>query len=101
NGEYVRYADGTQICWRYDVTAYNTSTSGGGFYNSGSQNYSFPVSFNVPPQVFPSVYYTDSGSFSWAGPVRNITSSGCTLTLLAMVAGGVGRHFYLAIGRWF
>lgn len=101
NGEYVRYADGTQICWRYDTTDYTTSNSGGGFFNSGMQSYTFPATFVNPPQVFPSAYYASTGSFSWAGPVRNITSSGCTLTLLAMVSGGTGRHFYLAVGRWF
>ena len=49
NGEYVRFADGTQICWR-NATITNTATNsesvdGITLYRSGTPTFSWPISF--------------------------------------------------------
>lgn len=57
NGSYVRYSDGTQICWLYHLKACNTFTwstiplAGSTYYYTGSNTWTFPASFISSPVV--------------------------------------------------
>jgi hypothetical protein len=52
NGQYIRFADGTQICWR-SVTGIGPSSTGqGSLFRTGTQNPpSFPVAFSAVPKI--------------------------------------------------
>lgn len=52
NGYYVRFADGTQICWHTKYTTNLIDTPHGNVYYSGSDIWTFPASFKIPPKFF-------------------------------------------------
>jgi len=101
NGEYVRFADGTQICTA-NVTASLTSTVAfqGGFRSSG-QTADFPAAFISVPTV--SAFVDDASAFGavahastpvggWRWAAVTVDSQGTAAT----------RDVHLtAIGRWF
>lgn len=98
NGEYVRFADGTQICTA-DGVAQATDTSIGVLFFSGStESWTFPIAFSGLPFVTGSVQgasirsvnagssSSTQGSYRQSGP----TTSAALLTSKLM-----------AVGRWF
>lgn len=103
NGEYVRFADGTQIC-----TAQRNDTTGltvveGPFYVSPSDlTWTFPASFVTGP----SVNITGSRSDRFGGAFLrggwSTTGQAFRLFATAAVSASVNiPHFCIAIGRWF
>lgn len=92
NGQYVRYADGTQICFGYNLPGSGTFPSA--FLGNPSTVCSAEI---APGDVANGVAVT---SF-----VTSITPTGFTLILRYVVAGDVGPSGYqvswTAIGRWF
>ncbi|OPD97105.1 phage tail protein [Pseudomonas aeruginosa] len=102
NGEYVRFADGTQICWhRYAAAVDVTGVSGSLFITVGT-TLTFPAAFVSAPVVsdatirntgysgrgWGSIYWASASSCAWYG--FSTTSS-----LAALLPG------YIATGRWF
>ena len=52
NGEYVKYADGTMICWNYALTTQASSTATGSMFRTTAvSTWTFPVAFLVAPVV--------------------------------------------------
>ena len=50
NGRYVKFSDGTQICYFYnDVGTVNITTPHGEFYGSGNLSWNFPAPFHNYP----------------------------------------------------
>lgn len=105
NGEYVRYADGTQICWKIHTanTAISNSDGGGVLYSPTINLGSYPVPFSGSA---PSVSLTVSGgagAFITSGTVSQTT----TVWGSYFVASGASRattNYYIsciATGRWF
>ncbi len=105
SGEYVRYADGTQMCWGIIELRYENSVT---MDRSGS----FPVSFSGTPRVIAQM----SGNLSNLSP--NVTDLGATRTFNASSSGyriqqfriSGGNDFepgdtvdatWIATGRWF
>ena len=97
NGEYVRFADGTQICTRTNLTAANASTTSGALFRSADVAWTFPASFAAAPVVTGDA--DDADAWCVAGTpgtttvnlrVMSSVTKGATLTLRA-----------LAVGRWF
>lgn len=101
NGEYVKYADGTMICWRRDATATTvgmTSASGGQFF--GSTSVTFPSGFVTQP----SVIHCSSSAGALTVPVyaAAVTNNGASLFFGSAISATVGQYIsYVAIGRWF
>lgn len=105
NGEYVRYADGTQICWKIQTvnTAISNSDGGGVLYSPAVNLGSYPVAFSgAAPAVSLSVS-GGAGGFMTSGTVSQTT----TVWGSYFVASGAARaatNYYIsciAIGRWF
>lgn len=90
NGQYVRFANGTQICWG----------SFGASNSSADVTWTFPAAFSVNPQCFV-MSGPSSGVGTYASPVSRTTT---TLTYSTWTHAGarVSTYGYLqAIGRWF
>jgi len=52
NGEYVKYADGTMICWNYALTTQSSTTATGSMFRTTAvSTWTFPVAFLVAPVV--------------------------------------------------
>lgn len=97
NGEYVRYADGTQVCWGTVASAAATTASGP-LFTSGSNGWTFPVAFISAPNVTASA--SISASFANAvGP----TTTAVSLIRFCTVTDAVTTRTIsaIAVGRWF
>lgn len=93
NGKYVRYADGSQICFG----SVNTTTVAG---STGTSAFAFAAAFAESPIVVPSAVTGFAARF-------NATTSSISPTAVAF---GIGDNstgnisisiMYIAIGRWF
>jgi hypothetical protein len=52
NGEFIKFADGTMICWDYATTTQSsTSSQGSIFRTTTTATWTFPATFSVPPVV--------------------------------------------------
>lgn len=103
NGEFVKYKDGTLICWRNDTATVAMVSQYGSVFNGPSfASVNYPHAFSSMPTVTQTVYGTSgvtwlasNGSPSltqWVGmfPLSAVSQASVTLT--------IHRH---AIGRWF
>jgi hypothetical protein len=96
NGEYVRFADGTQIC-STSITFANTSTVSGSVFLSPSLNWSYPAAFTVTP----SVSGVGGGTTKWIGGVAASTSAASIRAISSVTAATSTDAAVMAIGRWF
>lgn len=102
NGYYVRFADGTQICWQevtYTTVAINAAY--GSLYLGGS-TWTFPASFSSAPAVACGQYKWGT-SASWGG-VNTISSSDAVLRVYDIQSRASGTSTYVAMiatGRWY
>ena len=97
-GEYVRYADGTQICWSYnagDLAA--NDASGNLFRTTATTTWTFPVAFVAAPVVTGST----ETSVRWIS-VGTATTTNAVFRHYAVTTSGTGVGTVLmAVGRWF
>lgn len=97
NGEFVRWADGTQICTRTGLSTPNASVAVGSLFRSADVVWTFPVAFVAAPVVKGSVDDLDAWSVSAAPSTASVT-----LRAMSTVskASSVGLRA-TAVGRWF
>ena len=99
NGEYVRYADGTQICWGTQATSGGHTTASGSLFISSTVTHTFPAAF---AGATPTVGVTGSNSVTIWGAV-DVT--GLTAFDMRTYRSGSSATDYttrwMAIGRWF
>jgi len=102
NGNYTRFADGTQVCWRkVNTGSWGITTAYGNVYISSSTgSYTFPVAFSDVPAVSGATWDVDGGL-----PITSFTSATATGMSLRFTSGisatlSLGI-LWLAIGRWF
>ncbi|VTQ00884.1 tail fiber protein [Pseudomonas aeruginosa] len=73
NGDYVRYADGTQMCWfNASVTDQAIDVPYGSLF-TGTRSWSFPIAFSGSPTVNPGLFRWGTGA-GW-GTVGGIASA--------------------------
>ena len=117
NGEYVRLADGTQICTRIvDLDGISVTTAMGPLYRNDTNlgPYAFPAAFSgTPHHAGATLHKSDNNTLRQNGIAvrlrRGQTSAslaweGISLVSAASVTGAAGeitRLSLLAIGRWF
>jgi hypothetical protein len=103
NGEFVRFADGTQICTRM----VNIGTSAGQFDHTAQnvrQRYSYPATFSDTAQVAVAGAMSGSGSASeWARLADMVFMGGGDWSVIQRGSHTQGGQAILlqAIGRWF
>jgi hypothetical protein len=88
NGEYVRFADGTQICW-HSVTTSATA----------SLDWTFPAAFSVAPAGFGTINAAAVHLATFANPTTTLARiRSYKADTAAQISAAV---FVQAIGRWF
>lgn len=97
NGEYVRWADGTQMCW-HTLPTFAVAANAG-----TTATWTFPVAFSVAPAV-----PAWSGSETVTGDIYGfVANAGITTTTAVQkfrnggTAQDVASTRTLAVGRWF
>ncbi len=102
DGDYVRWADGTQICWGvHSHGAVDIQTASGGGFCSAQMTEDFPADFATPPTVTLSVNSTSGDLDGWAA----LTASTATqfslkhLKIASSASQDRDLHFQ-ATGRW-
>jgi len=98
NGEYVRFADGTQICSRVNLAAANANTALGSLFRSAGITWTFPAAFAAAPAVAGDVDDADCWLVTAAAPTAT------SAELRVMAAAGKTTALNLratATGRWF
>lgn len=105
NGGYVRFADGTQICWGAEQLA-TASTASGSVFVSNGLTFTFPAAFVLAPSgvngaVTLSSRWVSGAAAQWSGTGADVTTTQVSCRLIAAVSGSQSNVSYIAIGRWF
>ncbi|WP_298849040.1 DUF2793 domain-containing protein [uncultured Ruegeria sp.] len=96
NGDYVRFADGTQICTA-TLAAVACTTTEGALFTSGSTTWDFPAQFSAPPNVNGS-----GGAATRFTGFDTPSSSQSTFKVLSAISDSATfSPNVTAIGRWF
>ena len=105
NGRWIRFSDGTQICWRkVDLGQVSfTEQTAQGVYGGQTLSYAFPVSFIQPhPDVFTDVE-SNGYILSCGGSIDTISSTS-TVRVRIWAPYSQTQYYvrvkYKAIGRW-
>lgn len=98
NGEFVKFADGTMICWAPSSTTANSSTATGSlFHTTALATWTFPVVFvGDPPNVHGSVESTGM----WAALAAPTTTAVNYRAMSAVSIATAQRVRMTAFGRW-
>lgn len=104
NGEWVRYPDGTQICWKWGLspgTAKTNLKSGGGTnqgtgWRSGNITWTFPAVFDAGEVAS---FATSRTWYNWATG-NGVTNSSADFIQWAIAEGTATPLDVMAIGRW-
>ncbi|WP_051960487.1 hypothetical protein [Devosia riboflavina] len=99
NGQYVRFADGTQICWHKSPGSFSATNAAGSVFASGLATFTFPVAFSAAPNVTYNAAFS-AVSAPWVSGAA-ITTTTASLYLLGALSGAAGVPEYIAVGRWF
>jgi hypothetical protein len=100
NGDFVRYADGTQICTYFISMSIAIDISFMGGFRSDPQTWVYPAAFINTPKVFAA----PRNSSSFGGLVSNIpttTSVNYAFTAITSQSAGTRGMMLMAVGRWF
>ncbi|WP_418459726.1 hypothetical protein ACNT8L_04475 [Brucella intermedia] len=97
NGSYIRFPDGTQICYRAGVTTSSTWTATGSVFKSGATNWTYPAAFNEAPLVLAGT----NADNAWYGASNGTTTAGGVSFFLPFAYSGTLVARLAAIGRWF
>ncbi|EME9745548.1 pyocin knob domain-containing protein [Pseudomonas aeruginosa] len=103
NGEYVRFADGTQICtMSINVTDQAIDSAYGPLFQ-GARTWSFPVAFSGAPAVSVGLFRWGSAA-SWGSVATLPSTTSATLRGFDIASRPAGTSTAIsatAIGRWF
>jgi hypothetical protein len=99
NGEFVRFADGTQICTRTNLSVTNASTALGSLFRSSANvTWTYPSAFIAAPVVTSDTDDADSWAVAAAAP----TTTSVALRAVAGVTKAAAITIRAtAVGRWF
>lgn len=99
NGNYIRFADGTQICFGFVTRACAVTNVTGSLFYGYAATITFPAAFIASPTFICQSY--SAGVLTWDGNGGSTTSIGVPMMLSS--ASVPSRNFtcnYLAIGKW-
>jgi hypothetical protein len=104
NGEYVRFADGTQICsQRLTDIAIDNSFGSGGLFRSNTFSWTFPATFVVGSINGANVFgrVTSVDGLCVQIPHGNLTTQATEMRAVATASVASTDVFLTATGRWF
>lgn len=101
NGEYVKFADGTMICWATPLvvaTTLNNANVGsfGWSYYSDNNLVNFPATFSSAP----SVACTPQGAFLSAANTNLTAGSFLLIPITSILVSNPSPMMFIAVGRW-
>ena len=101
NGEWVKFNDGTLICWSsYHGVGLQTSSLYGEVYASGGDTWYFPHEFIANPALHVGVRRTGGGG-AWGGHSGGLSTTAVTaLRIFGTHNSTTGVLQPMAIGRW-
>ena len=100
NGEYVRFADGTQICWHRTSGALVVGAAGIANLYSADRNWTFPSVFVGYPA--PSGAGSDNANVAVSATAWNTSFTGCVFRYHTTNTNVISTDIrYLVVGRWF
>lgn len=98
NGDWLRLADGTQLCWRSGLSAANAGTADGALFRSANVGWTFPVAFSAVPVVMPG----QAGDADCFVSVQVPTTAAVSARVRSTVSKAAAVGFSLAAtGRWY
>lgn len=106
NGEYTRYANGTQICILRSSPVLCNATSLMGttnWFRTAQFTWTFPVPFAAGsiPHVTPGGEQASNTGLVSGGLTSTPTNTDTAVFAISTVNGGSVRHLLLAVGRWY
>ncbi|EKT4528861.1 hypothetical protein QEM33_001417 [Pseudomonas putida] len=102
NGEYIKYADGTMVCWLYAVVTDQAIDTAYGSLFIGSRSWTFPAAFSAAPSV--SLESRCDTGASWSGLSGGVSATTAKARLIDAFSRALGVATVLsftATGRWF
>lgn len=100
NGWYIRYPDGTQICWGSYNLSVGTTTSWGGMFISAQFATTFPIGFTYSPSFYANWSNSASDSNTMMTDIIYSGSARFRIARGATMASSSGTLRWMAIGRW-
>jgi len=105
NGEYVRYADGTQVCTiKVDATGQAVTSATGSLFQAGSElTWTYPAVFIAAPSPSSVVVRNDASLVMgvYHRTVGTTTTTWRIWSSVSIAAGDVKDVYLTATGRWF
>lgn len=100
NGEYVRFADGTQIC-TYNAVFSITTTAAGSIHRDSTNvgAWSYPSAFAAAPAV--STAAASNAAWAGVGAASATQLNSVPVFAPSALSGSSIRIYFQAIGRWF
>lgn len=103
-GYWVKYDDGTMICYKRATIMPNVQTAMGDFYRSDYISLGdFPAAFTTLTYIQPEIWYANySTLYMWCTAVYgpSTTSAGSVAVITNSKFSGLVEVMYTAIGRW-
>ena len=103
-GYWVKYDDGTMICYKRATIMPNVQTAMGDFYRSDYISLGdFPAAFTTLTYIQPEIWYANySTLYMWCTAVYgpSTTSAGSVAVITNAKFSGLVEVMYTAIGRW-
>jgi hypothetical protein len=99
NGQFVRYADGTQICWQHIASFASTEIASGSIWMSEEGTWTFPAAFSAAPTCSGNV--RSSAAARWLNARPAGTTNAAIRVLSSVSSTGAVIVDMLAVGRWF
>lgn len=98
NGNYIKYSDGTMICYGKSLVNAEINTTAGALYRGGSLQQLFPAEF-LQDQVIVTLSPLAPINFAYISGVYTHAFDFFPMAYEARTAGDKYVH-YMAIGRW-
>src|SRR5699024_469768 len=99
NGNWVKYYDGTQICWALRSAPGPTSKQGS-IYTSDSIRWTYPSEFTAEPSVFYNVSRGLGNSWAGLGSAASGRASSSFRVYRGSSSSTTSSVACIAIGRW-
>ena len=103
-GYWVKYDDGTMICYKRATIMPNVQTAMGDFYRSDYISLGdFPAAFTTLVDIKPAIWNSNASSvYMWCTDVYgpSTTSAGSVAAITNSKFSGLVEVMYTAIGRW-
>ena len=103
-GYWVKYDDGTMICYKRTTIMPNAQTAMGDFYRSDYISLGdFPAAFTTLTYIQPEIWYANySTLYMWCTAIYgpSTTSAGSVAAITNSKFSGLVEVMYTAVGRW-